>query len=162
MPDITAISGMITSLKAAGDIAKALVGLRDFTLIQDKIIELQGVIITAQSSAILAQQDQFTLLERERELEKEVADLKTWDAEKEKYELAEISSGVFAYTLKQQTSSSEPKHYLCSNCYHQGHKSILQAETRTPPMAHVLECSECGATIYLSGLRPHPGLRPRN
>jgi hypothetical protein len=145
------LAAAITSLKAAADIAKALVGLRDTAMIQSKVIELQGEIMSAQSGALAAQQAQSALLDRVRSLEKEVADLKAWDTEKEKYQLTQIGLGVFAYALKDQAGASEPKHFLCPNCYEDGRKAILQKETRYPGMVDVLTCLRCGSEINMTG-----------
>jgi U3 small nucleolar ribonucleoprotein component len=49
--------------------------------IQGKVFELQQVILAAQQDALTANEAQATLLKRIRELEKEVASLKTWQAE---------------------------------------------------------------------------------
>jgi hypothetical protein len=130
--DITAIAGLVSSLKAATDISKAMVGLRDGALIQSKVIELQGVILTAQQSALSAQSDQFAVLERVRELEKEIAHLKAWDTEKKKYELREVSPGAFAYVMKKSAKGGEPPHWLCAACYQRGNKFILQDHGLTP------------------------------
>src|SRR5260221_7209517 len=153
MTDMAMIAGAVTSLRSAYELSKALVGVRDTALFNDKIIELQRVILAAQSDAISAQSDQFTLLELIRELKKQVADLEKWDAEKQKYELAEITSGVFAYALKATASPAEPKHLICANCYEQGHKSILQTETRFPGRYEVGVCHACTAEIVLNGTR---------
>jgi hypothetical protein len=91
--DMTAIAGLVSSLKAATDISKAMIGLRDTALIQGKVIELQGIILSARQSALSAQSDQFTLLERVRDLEKKLADLGAWGAEKTRYELKEVCAG---------------------------------------------------------------------
>jgi hypothetical protein len=50
MVDVSAIAGVMSSLKVAGDITKAAVGLRDAQALQSKVIELQGVILSAQSA----------------------------------------------------------------------------------------------------------------
>jgi hypothetical protein len=81
------IAEAVTSLKTASDIAKTLIGLHDSHAIQAKVVELNGIIISAQTSAIAAQSNQFTLLQRIGELEKEIANLEAWTAEKERYEL---------------------------------------------------------------------------
>jgi hypothetical protein len=44
MVDLASIAAAATSLKTAGEIVKAMIGLRDAALIQNKVIELQGVI----------------------------------------------------------------------------------------------------------------------
>ena len=142
------ISALVTSLHAAGEIVKMMVGIRDGAMIQSKVIELNGVIISAQSAALAANQSQFALLERVRELEKEIADMKEWDAEKQKYELKAVSSGAFAYTLKEDAGTAGPSHWLCANCYDQHRKSFLQYKGKMQNgRERIFYCPACKAQI---------------
>ncbi|MET3972701.1 hypothetical protein ACT4MK_08590 [Bradyrhizobium barranii] len=47
MVDISAITGAITALKGANDIAQAMIGLRDAAAFQSKLIEFQNKILEA-------------------------------------------------------------------------------------------------------------------
>ena len=87
MPDISAIASALSSLKAAKDIAEAMISLRDTATFQAKLIEFQGKLIDANNAAFAAQDERTALLERIRDLEKQVTDLKAWDTEKQCYEL---------------------------------------------------------------------------
>jgi len=147
------IAAALAALKAASDIAKALMGLHDSAIINAKVIELQGEIMSAQQSTLAAQEAQSTLAERERNLEKEVADLKAWGTEREKYKLKDLRSGVFAYALKEEAGAAEPAHLLCSNCYQDWRKSILQKEGRgiVDGAVEMLVCLRCGSEINMSG-----------
>ncbi len=155
MVDISAIAGTVSALKGAMDISKAMIGLHDAQAIQSKIIELNAQILEAQSSAFLANEERSTLIEHVRQLEKEVADLKAWEAEKQRYQLAELTTGVTAYAIKEEMRGAEPSHHICASCYQEGHKSILQREIRNPGMAHVDVCQRCGSDLYVIGMR-HP------
>jgi hypothetical protein len=159
--DIGSIAGVASSLKTAGDIAKAMIGLRDAATVQAKVIELQGVILAAQGSALTAQSDQMAMLERVRDLEAEVARLKAWDAEKQRYELKDMGRGTLAYALKAEAKGTGPDHSLCAQCYEEGVKSILQAEIRFPGRCHVLACHRCGSALYTTGAweKGHPSPR---
>ena len=130
MIDIGSAAALVSSLKTAAEITKGIIGLRDASMIQDKVVELNGVILSAQSSALEANAAQFTLLDRVREIEEEIARMKAWDAEKQKYELKQIHTGAFAHVLKPQASGGEPPHWLCTTCYQNYRKSILQAQGR--------------------------------
>ena len=153
MVDMAAISGLVASLRAATDISKAMIGLRDAAMIQGKVIELPGVILSAQQSALSAQSDQFTALERIRELEKEVADFEAWEAEKQKYELKEVSGGAFAFMLKPDARGTEPAHWLCTNCFESHKKSIFQG---MPHVARDLlfRCPKCDNKFTTHGATP--------
>ena len=100
MVDPASIQAAAGSLKAAADITVGLLKLSLGTEAQAKIVELNREIIAAQSSAMAAQSDQFTLIERIRELEKQIAQFETWNAEKQRYELKQVQSGAFAYVPK--------------------------------------------------------------
>ena len=143
---MTLIAGAMTSLKTASDIAKGLLGLRDGALIQGQVIELQAAILSAQTGALAAQSDQFTLVEQIRALEAEMARMKAWDAEKERYRLTEFGPSIFAYMLKSEMQNTEPLHAICANCYEHSKKSILQYTGHRYGRATFV-CHECKSTL---------------
>jgi hypothetical protein len=153
VPDMSAIAAIVGSLNSAKEIAKSFVGLRDAAVIQTKVIELQTAILSAQKSAFSANAAQTALLEQVRQLKEEVARLKAWETEKQRYQLTELTPGVMAYALKEEMRAGEPTHYLCANCYQNGEKAFLQQETRTPGMARVQVCHKCGSELYVRGIR---------
>ena len=159
--DIGSIAAAVSSLKTAGDIAQAMVGVRDTAIMQTKTIELQGAILTAQSSAITAQSEQFSLLERIRELEEKVAQAEAWATEKHRYKLNNLDGGGFTYVLKEEESTTEPVHQLCANCFDvHKRKSILQTEHYAVGRAEALFCHKCGFEFYVRGSRiPEHGPR---
>ncbi len=126
MIDIGSAAALVSSLKTAAEITKGIIGLRDASMIQDKVVELNGVILSAQSSALEANAAQFTLLDRVRELEEKVVSFEAWETEKQRYHLQAVDRGAFAYVLKPEMQGAEPPHWLCTNCYDKGHKSFLQ------------------------------------
>jgi hypothetical protein len=126
MSGITLITGTLASLKSAFDISKAMIGIRDAVVINEKVVELQRVILAAQSDAMAAQSDQFALLERVRSLEQQIAEMKDWDTEKQRYDLKQVDIGAFAYSLKSDAGGSEPPHWICTTCYKNDKNSILQ------------------------------------
>ena len=154
MADTAAIGGIAASLQAASVIVKGLIGIHDTALIQDKVIELQGVILAAQSDALTAQSDQFSLLDRVRQLETQMAELKAWDAEKQKYELTEITTGTFAYALKDAEQTSEPAHWICPNCFQHHQKSILQRGV-IRHRRRIYHCHNCKSEIDVEGGGPN-------
>jgi hypothetical protein len=114
MVDVSAIAGTVSALKGAMDIAKAMVGLHDVQAMQTKVIELNSKILEAQSSAFTANDERALLIERIRELEKEVAALKAWETEKQRYTLIEVAPGLSAYALEQGMENGEtPSSSLC-------------------------------------------------
>jgi hypothetical protein len=146
--DMASITAAVTGLKTATDIAVSLVKLKSSADVQAKIMELQGIIVTAQASAIAAQSDQFSLLEQIRSLKGQIANLEAWDAEKQRYELKRVYTGAFAYVLKPNASDGEPPHWLCAACYQKGRKSILQEAGRQEDRKRY-RCSSCQAEILV-------------
>ena len=112
---------------------------------------MQRVILAAQSDALAAQSDQFSMLERVRDLETEIARFKAWDSEKEKYELKDIWYGAFAYTRKEDAEPREPPHWLCTKCYNDGKKSILlHTDIISSPSNKLWMCPNCKAKIAVA------------
>jgi hypothetical protein len=145
-----------SALKTAFDMAKALKDIDDRTRRNDAVIELQEKILGAQTS-------QAALIQQVGELEKEVAALKAWDADKQRYRLSELKPGVLAYAPKEGMENGEPAHNLCSSCYQHGFKSILVSATWNPGRCHVLVCNDCGWYGYLQGMAmsEHKDQRPK-
>jgi hypothetical protein len=82
MVDISAIAGALSSLKAANDIAQAMIGLRDASAFQSKLIEFQAKIIEANNSAFAAHDERSILVQRVGDLENQVTALEAWKEEK--------------------------------------------------------------------------------
>ena len=144
MIDISQAMALVSSLKTAGEITTAIVGLRDTTLIQSKVIELNGVILAAQNSALAANVSQGALLDQVRSLEQEITRLKKWDGDKQQYKLTKIGTGAFAYTPKPNTEVAEPPHWLCVKCYDNSERSFLQFQGRTPNRNEsIYKCVTC-------------------
>lgn len=152
MVDISAIAGALSALKAANDIAQAMIGLRDTAAFQTKLIEFQAKIIEANNAAFAAQDERAALLQQIRDLEKQVADFKAWETEKQRYQLEQIWPGATAYALKAATSGTEPIHWLCARCYQDGKKAILQLGTKASDTAGRIkswECPICKSDIFV-------------
>ncbi len=124
--DMGSIAAALGGLKTAGEIAKTLLQMKSDAERQGKVIELQSVILAAQSSAIAAQSDQFTMLEQVRATKEELAKVKAWEAQKQRYKLITPFQGCVVYALQRSMSNGEAPHYICTNCYEDGKRSILQ------------------------------------
>ena len=160
MVDLGSIQAALGSLKIASDILGSMKDLRDAAKLQSLTIDLQAAILDAQRGAIDAQLEQTSLIDRIRALEEEVARMKAWDAEKERYALTDLGNGRFVYTLKDSADTAEPEHHLCQNCFNHGQKSILQKESLAVGRTKLLVCHSCNAELITRGLR-HEGHKPR-
>ena len=155
MSGITAFAGISGALNAALNISKALLGIRDQALIQQKIVELTSEIISAQHAAMSAVTAQSALTDRIHDLEKQIMEMETWETEKQRYELKNADSGAFAYMQKPGMEGGQPPHWLCANCYEGRKKGILQ--TAGPPttsgpegMKIAWRCPICSNSIRVS------------
>jgi septal ring factor EnvC (AmiA/AmiB activator) len=143
MPDLIAISQGLNAVKAATEIVKTIAGLRDSAKLLENTVELNQKILSVQTALADAQAEQTTLIQTIRQLEEEIARLKAWDAEKERYELQRFDPGVFVYVLKPEAARGEPIHKLCAACYQNGKKSILQVTTEIRARRRVHQCPDC-------------------
>jgi hypothetical protein len=146
MVDMSAISVLSISLNTAINIAKAMVDVRDATIFQGKVFELQRAIIDAQQNIFAANAERSSLIEEIREAKAQIASLEAWNTEKQRYVLKDVGSGSLAYAVKESMRNGEPAHHICAACYQHGHKSILQPKAVYPD--RTLYCSECKAQIF--------------
>ena len=138
----------ISAFKTMLDLAKGLKDINDATTRNSVAIELQEKILSAQT-------EQAALIERISELEKQVAELEAWDADKQRYELTDFGSSTFAYGLKEGMEQGEPPHRLCVACYQKGQKSILQFNHKNNYKQDVYSCPAC-KTEFQFGERHRP------
>src|SRR5689334_2859594 len=110
MVEISAIAGALTSLKAASDIAQAMIGLRDTASFQAKMIEFQAKIIEANNSAFAAQDERTALLKQIGDLERKVTALEAQRSQLQRYQLKDYGGSTFAYELKESEAAGEPIH----------------------------------------------------
>jgi len=149
MPDFGLIQGAIASLKTAGDIASGFLKLKSIADVQGKVIELQSAILAAQSSALAAQSEQATMVQRIGDLEEEIRRVKAWEETKQRYELHQPTAGTFVYVLKKAHGDNpEPTHWICTNCYDNGRRSILQLKSRGYGTDHY-GCAHCMADLVV-------------
>ena len=137
----------VSGLKAVMDTLKTFKDINDSGVRNAIAIELQEKVLSAYQS-------QSALAEKVGELEKEMAALKDWYAEKAKYKLTEVGQSALAYAPKEGEKTAEPSHYLCANCYGHGEPSILQPRQHSVGRAKTLDCHRCKSYIVVWGVLP--------
>jgi len=147
MVDMSAVSGLMTSLRAVVEITKAMKDLDSAIALQIKTFELTREIMSAQSYAMEAVAAQSALLDRVRQLEEEKAKLEAWESEKQRYELQDVDRGFFAHVLKPGMENGEPLHALCTTCYQRGLKSFLQSRGHIIVHDHYWFCPACKTQV---------------
>ena len=141
------------AIKTAFDMAKALESIHEAVARDRAVIDLQKEILAAQ-------QAQFSLVERVRDLESRLTKFENWEAEKQRYELKAIAPGIFALSLKPAMSNGEPLHYICANCCAVGKKSYLQQHI-SGPYYDEFRCRGCGDEIPINkGTPPSSYIQP--
>jgi hypothetical protein len=148
MVDASSVAGLVSTLKSLGEVASATLKLRDRRMIDEKLVEINGIVLAATQYALAAHAAQSECADRVRGLEAQIREYETWAAEQEKYELAEISPRVFAYARKEAMRGTEPMHWLCAGCFQQRKKSILQSEGVSWEI-EPFSCSTCKAEIKI-------------
>jgi len=124
--DMTLIQGAITGLKTASDIAIGIGKLNTLAQVQEKSVELGQIIVAVQSATLNAYADQAAMIEEVRALKEEIVHVKAWEAQKQRYKLTSMwEGGGVAYALRESMASGEPPHLICTKCYEDGRKSIL-------------------------------------
>lgn len=154
MIDMASITAAIGSMKAAGDIAVGLVNLKTMSEVHAKAVELNQKIIVAQHEIFAANAAQTECIQRISELEKQIANIKAWEAQKQRYQMRTILDGITVYALKKSMSDGEPPHYICANCYEAGKRSIIQ-NGETKDRFTTLVCPTCISAIP-TGYRGFP------
>lgn len=146
----------VGSIGAFGALLKTLQSIKDLAVgveVKAKVTDLYDIILSGQAAAFEENLKQRTLLEEVRELKEQIASLEAWNAEKQRYALAEPWSGAVVYALKESAASGEPPHYICTHCYEDRRKSILGDLTQFPAkgaQGHavlLLNCSKCKAQL---------------
>ncbi len=141
------IFAAVTSVRATFDLAKAAIGLRDAEAFRTKSVELNGLILQALEKSIEAREAESAQLDRIRALEAELASLKAWGAEKQKYELKGIGEGAMAYMLKPDARGAEPPHWLCPQCYTNCKKAFFQPSGGRSGRNFIYVCAACDGKI---------------
>jgi predicted SprT family Zn-dependent metalloprotease len=158
MVDIAAIGGALGSIKAAGEIANAMLKLHDTKALQEKTIELNRTILSAQHDAMTANGVQSELVARIGQLEKEIADLKDWKADLSRYQLTDLGGGVIALAIKETMRNGEVFHRICATCAANGKKAYLQPHVNNSYLTRY-KCDGCGTELTVNKGTP-PQRRP--
>ena len=136
----------ITSLKAAFDISKSILEIKSTTEIQDKVIKLQSALMEAQNSAMSATTAQLELQEKVRTLEEQLRAANEWGDQESRYSLVCPWRGsAQVYALKRSASEGKDPHFLCSNCFHNKRKVILNPSRKEGWT--LMACPSCRATM---------------
>lgn len=102
----------------------------------------------ANAVGLASQEKQSLMSKRISELEKEIGELKNWDRKAERYQLHEISPGLYGYSIKPGMEGGEPFHMLCANCFKDRKPSILQLISESTIDREFL-CHDCKLNLTI-------------
>jgi hypothetical protein len=145
---------MVTMLeiKAAYDSAKAALQIAQGINSLNSETEKNAAIIDVQRNVVDAQRGLSSALETIDQLEREIARLKEWAKEKERYELRAIGDRAVAYAEKASIENPTTPHWLCQPCFDKSEKSAMQFQNVVSPigglgMFGVWRCNRCHADV---------------
>ncbi|AZR58590.1 hypothetical protein [Eikenella corrodens] len=123
---LSSIASAFAVLKQASDVLQSFQNAKTEMEIHQKTTELYGIISSIYPELISTQEAHAAAKSRIAELEGEIARQKDWEAEKQRYTLHQHPLGALTYRLKEAQPDGAPVYDLCTNCYQEGIKSILQ------------------------------------
>ena len=144
--DIATIGAAATSLKAAGDIASTLIGLKKSTDVQAKAIELNQKLIEAQHQIFAVNAEYANLMEKVRSLEAELERQNDWNKIKENYKLTNPWDGPAQVYGVKESCVGEVPHWICTKCFEDKRRSILQPQENIGSRILMI-CATCKAEI---------------
>lgn len=156
--DIGTAQAAISGLKSVSDLAKSLLELNSIAEVKSRVIDLQNLILNAQSSALALQADLVAAADENRKLSAQIATMRNWEVERERYKLISPEVGVFVYALRASMSNGQPPHWICTHCYERGVKGILGPVYHISPRGCGLLCPACRSELQSKfGIPNEPG-----
>lgn len=126
---IAEISALVTGIKTTIDIVKNSQSSHDSATILQAQSDVLEHLFTIQAEALTLQEKHLAVLHEKEDLMKKVMQFERWEKTESEYELQEIEYGTFVYTFKNSQESGAPTHYLCTQCWGDRKKSILQIQS---------------------------------
>jgi hypothetical protein len=151
---IAEISSLITSSKAAYDIAKGISALKSEVGKDEAISKILEVLISVQTEALSVNTIAQKLQQENYDLKSKILEYENWSETEQQYELKEVAPGTFIYSYKQSQDKTKPDHWLCPKCFQEKKTHILQLhyEGSAGPSEYI--CSNCNTVIKIRTKSP--------
>lgn len=140
---ITELTSLIAGIKGTIDLAKGLKSAYDAHTITQSQTEILERLLNLQIDALALQDKHSTLINEKDDLSKKLMEYERWSETESQYELKEITPGVFVRSYKTSNQSQQPNHWLCTKCWEDKKKAILQKHH-----TGAYECQRCGGKVY--------------
>lgn len=126
--DFSSFKDATEALKTVYKGVKELSELQENIQAKQQALDLLGSVISVQQDIIQLQAELSAQQSKMDAIAAENIQLRAWGEDKNRYELHELAPGAVVYRVSQSHQrTGEPEHYLCTNCYHNNIKAILQA-----------------------------------
>lgn len=143
------LSGALASARAATDMSKSLLALRDEEKIRAAVSDLRLQLVDLMDHVVQAKEEQLQLLAKVDALERELSANNKKREKLQRYQLHQFETGYVAYKLREECKGEEPEHYLCSNCLEKSDVLItLHGKNQG------LHCPACNTTIRATPAPP--------
>lgn len=136
----------LSALKAALDLAQAGKGVIDRAAMASALYEVQSRLLETQNAALKAIEENAQLSQRLRALELAASEAQDWKAEASRYVRTTVADGISAYTEVERAEGLRNAVKLCTRCFEDRVKSILQLQ-HAPVRQLALECPRCKTTL---------------
>lgn len=146
---LTETASAISSIKAAFDIAKGAGALKSESEINSALIDIQRILLDAQSNALNDKERISQLSDEVRKLRVQIEKDDRWEEERKRYILTKSELGAYTYDLDASLDDGEEFHRICANCYTDGIKSILSTTSKGNGGERV-NCPKCKTDFLLS------------
>jgi len=115
-------------------------------------LEAQEQIMALREGALELQEENHELKLKIRELEEKQRTLDNWSSEKLKYSLVTPWGGsAQVYALNKSGNENETPHFLCTNCFQQTKKIILNPSSKAGWV--YMNCPSCNSSVQTSSRR---------
>lgn len=138
-----------TAIRTASGVVKDLRGLKTDAAVAEKAIELNGLILDIQEQFMAAQADRAALADEVRQLRAQLDAKEDWRNERMRYREHSFDTGAMAYVHIGE--GTEPKHFICPNCFEEGQKRVLQPCAL--PQGDGLKCPRCKSEVFTKPYR---------
>ena len=121
------LNGAISAVATLMGIAKGALDARDDAKAKQAIAEANMKLVDLSMSALMLAERNSSLSEEVSVLQRELRDTKMKLEERERYTLAEVRPGAYAYAGKPGQEGDDPEPpYFCQPCYDKGVKAVLR------------------------------------
>jgi hypothetical protein len=139
---IAEIGSLLTSSKAAYDIAKGIGSLKSEVDRNESISKILEVLLSVQTNALSVNAIAQELQEDKSALTQKIMEFEKWSETELQYELKEITPGIFVYCYKIADEPAKPIHWLCTKCFQERKAYIIQFDYEFMSGRHYF-CPNC-------------------